>query len=326
VSAQAIPSAAVVICCYSDARFDDVLAAVGSVEAQVPDAPELVVVVDHNDGLLARLAAALPRTRLVRNEGPSGLSGARNAGIAATSAALVVFLDDDARAGPDMVRLMVEAVRDPSVLGVAGRVVPDWTAGAPAWFPDEFLWVVGCTYAGMVSGPVRNPIGAAMAVRRSVFSAVGGFSTGMGRTHSGLPLGCEETELAIRASKAFPTGTFVHVPEAACLHRVPAARGTWSYLATRCWAEGLSKAALSRLAGTGRALSTERAYVRSVLPRGVARGLGDALRGDLPGAGRAAAIVVGLGVTAAGYLVGRTLQALSGAPLPPAPASKERTA
>jgi hypothetical protein len=302
---QPIPSASVVICCYSDARFHDVVSAVLSIRDQVPSAPEAVVVVDHNPGLLSRLAAALPGTRLIPNDGPRGLSGARNAGVAATRGEIVVFLDDDATADPDMVLRMAEAARDPDVLGVAGRIIPRWDAVAPRWFPDEFLWVVGCTYAGHPPGTVRNPIGAAMAVRRTVFAAIGGFDTRMGRTHGGLPLGCEETELAIRAAKAFPRGIFVHAPVASCRHRVPPERGTWRYLATRCWAEGMSKAALSAMAGTGHALSSERAYVRKVLPAGVARGIGRALRGDPAGAGRAAAILVGFGCTATAYAAGR---------------------
>ncbi|MCJ2076358.1 glycosyltransferase [Methylobacterium sp. E-016] len=311
---EPIPSASVVICCYSDGRFADVVAAVRSIQAQVPSAPEAVVVVDHNPALRSRLEAVLPRTHLIENKGPRGLSGARNAGIAATRGEIVVFLDDDAVAAPEMVLRMAEASCDPAVLGVAGRIVPRWDGGAPSWFPDEFLWVVGCTYAGHPSGTVRNPIGAAMAVRRSVFATVGGFDTRMGRTHAALPLGCEETELAIRAGKAIPGGRFVHVPEASCLHRVPDGRGTWGYLATRCWAEGTSKAVLSRVVGTGQALSSERAYVRSVLPAGIASGLRRALRGDAAGIGRAAAIVVGFSFTAAAYAAGRAGQALSRGP------------
>jgi hypothetical protein len=42
----------------------------------------------------------------------------------------------------------------------------------PVWFPCEFDWVVGCTYAGMDvrSGRIRNPIGANMSIRADVIA------------------------------------------------------------------------------------------------------------------------------------------------------------
>jgi len=48
-------------------------------------------------------------------------------------------------------------------------------------------------------------------------------------------------------------------------------------------------------------------YVTRTLPRGVALGLRQALRGELGGLGRAGAIVIGLGLTVAGYVRGRLL-------------------
>jgi hypothetical protein len=60
----------------------------------------------------------------------------------------------------------------------------------------------------------------------------------------------------------------------------------------------------SRL-GARDGLSAERSYVTSTLPRGVARGMLDAvLGGDPAGAARAAAIIGGLACTTTGYLVG----------------------
>jgi glucosyl-dolichyl phosphate glucuronosyltransferase len=87
-------------------------------------------------------------------------------------------------------------------------------------------------------------------------------------------------------------------------HRVPTARARFGYLRTRCYAEGLSKALVTRSVGTADGLASERAHVLKALPRGVARGLGAAARGDVAGLGRAGAIVTGLSVTAWGYLMG----------------------
>jgi hypothetical protein len=52
--------------------------------------------------------------------------------------------------------------------------------------------------------------------------------------------------------------------------------------------------------GTDDGLSAEREYTREILPRGIARGLSDLLRGDPTGLGRAGAILTGLAATTAG--------------------------
>lgn len=307
------PETSVVICCYADERFADVCEAIRSALDQTAPS-EVVVVVDHNPPLKARLEALFPQAIMVENREARGLSGARNSGIAASRGALVVFLDDDAMADPAMVQAMQAATADPAVLGVGGHIVADWRGPFPHWFPAEFLWVVGCTYEGLNPGRVRNLIGAAMGVRRSVFDAVGGFDAGLGRTAAGLPLGCEETELCIRATRADPGGRFVYAADAVCRHKVSPARATWAYLATRCYAEGLSKASLAALVRSDAALSTERSYVLRVLPRGVLRGLGALLRGEASGLLRAGAIVVGFACTLLGYGVGRVRMSRRAAP------------
>ena len=310
MTARPMPTASVIVCCYSDVRFDDLCQSLNSILSQSGPDDTVLAVVDHNERLMARVEAAFPDVRVVANGGPRGLSGARNAGIAASTGALVIFLDDDAEAEPEMMATMKRVVaEDDGVVGVAGHVEPDWIGGRPAWFPSEFLWVVGCTYQGLEPGPVRNVIGAAMAVRRLAFDTVGGFVDGLGRGESNLPLGCEETEFCIRATGRMAGTQFVYVTDASCRHKVPASRVTMRYLAKRCYAEGISKASLSAHAITADKLTTERRYVTTVLPRGVARGIQDGLlRLDPYGLARAFAIVLGLGCTVTGYLVGTAIQ------------------
>jgi predicted membrane-bound spermidine synthase len=74
----------------------------------------------------------------------------------------------------------------------------------------------------------------------------------------------------------------------------------------RCYAEGRSKAAISRYVGTKDSLSSEYNYVRQTLPLGVVRNLVAALRYfKFARIQRAMAIVLGLAITTLGYLVGR---------------------
>jgi glucosyl-dolichyl phosphate glucuronosyltransferase len=295
----------VVICSYADERWDELALAVESVRRQTVAPLEVIVAVDHNPLLLERARSGLAGVKVVENHEARGLSGARNSGIAAARGDVVAFLDDDAAAETEWLERLAPLYRDPRVLGVGGAIDPHWLDGRPAGFPREFEWVVGCSYEGLPTVPtaVRNLIGANMSLRRDVFERVGGFRSGIGRVGR-LPVGCEETELCIRARQRVPGGVFIYEPQARVAHSVPAARATWGYFCRRCFAEGLSKAQVSGWTGRSDALASERSYVRRTLPAGVRRGFADALRGDASGLVRVAAIVTGLVITSAGYLVG----------------------
>ena len=298
------PTVSVVICAYTEDRWDDVLAAVRSVADQSFPALETLLVVDHNPALLERLTAELPDVQVVANAQHKGLSGGKNTGVALARGSIVAFLDDDAVAERDWLAAMVAGYTGPAVAGVGGLTVPRWETGRPSWFPEEFDWVIGCTYTGREPGEVRNLLGGNASFRREVFDLVGGFPTGLGRTSAdSRPLGAEETEFCIRVHQQVPGSVFVHEPRSVISHWAPVAREKFSYFRSRCYAEGLSKAVMIRSVGAGEGLSTERAYLLSTLRRGVLRGIGQALRGDRTGLARAGAIVVGLGETVRGFLV-----------------------
>jgi glucosyl-dolichyl phosphate glucuronosyltransferase len=305
VRAASALTLSVVICAYASERWRELVEAVQSVRRQTLKPVEIVVVVDHNPALCDRARRELSGVSVVENAYTRGLSGARNSGVRASSGEVIAFLDDDAVAEPDWLERLTAPYADPAVAGVGGMIRPRWLGGRPAGFPAEFEWVVGCTYRGTPTAParVRNLIGANMSLRRETVALAGGFSSGVGRVGR-LPMGCEETDLCIRAGQRLPRAVFLFEPRAVVTHSVPRSRASWSYFHSRCFAEGISKARVSSTAGAHDGLATERAYALHTLPHGVLRGLVDAARGDSSGLTRSAAIVAGLAVTTIGYLVG----------------------
>jgi len=247
---------------------------------------------------------------ILANNHRIGVSGARNTALDKVSGSIIVFIDDDAVPVDGWLDLLRAPYADEDVRGVGGFVEPYWSGGEPRWFPEEFLWVVGCSWRGLPTTrpePVRNLIGANMSFRKAVFDQVGGFAEEMGRIRL-RPLGCEETDLAIRLTQAEPDGVLLYVPASRVVHAVTQVRGSVRYFASRCWSEGLSKAELSRRVGRAPGLSAERAYTSRVLPAGLWRGLSESAGGDFWGAARSGAIMLGLAVTAAGYCAGALLR------------------
>ncbi len=316
-SPRAQGDVSVVICAFADERFDDLAAAVGSIETQTVRARETIVVVDHNAALAQRARERWPGVLVIENTGRRGVSESRNAGVAQAQGAIVAFLDDDAVAAPTWLARMLRAYEGDAVMAVGGDIAPLWQTGHPAWFPDEFGWVVGCSYTGLPErpAPVRNVIGANMSFRREVFDGIGGFDSSIGRVGR-VPGGCDETELCVRARRRWPAREIIYDPSVRVAHRVPARRAGLRYFLARCYGEGRSKALVSERVGRRDALATERAYATRVLPAGVVHGLRDAAGGDRSGLARASAIVAGLAATSAGFVAGRTSEALSSRPRP----------
>lgn len=287
-------SCSVIICAYTERRWDQLELAYRTSADQAREGDEVIVVIDHNPDLLARAVSAFTRARVIENAEERGLSGARNTGVAAATGDVTIFLDDDACPEPGWLAAYRRSFARPEVTVVSGAVAPNWEAGrAPSWFPDEFGWVVGCDYRGLPpdGSVVRNPIGANMAIRRSAFDLVDGFSAVVGRVGT-LPVGCEETDLCIRIRQADPRAVIIRTTEASVRHAIPADRGRLSYFLSRCYHEGRSKAVLTDRVGSGDGLSSEVGYVASVLTTGVLRGL------PL----RSAAIVAGFSATVTGYV------------------------
>lgn len=322
--AQTVYDISVIICAYTEDRWDDLVASVESVQQQTLSPREIIVVVDHNPNLLKRVREHIAGVLAVENREVKGLSGARNSGVTVAQGAVIAFLDDDAIAETNWLEHLAACYTDPHVLGVGGKIEPLWLGTRPAWLPEEFYWVVGCTYRGMPEAvqPIRNPIGANMSVRRHTLMAVGGFRESFGCNHDTTEKGVafvgpkwlqhhagdEETEFCIRVTRQWPDAVWLYTPSATVQHRVPVQRTRWTYFLWRCYDEGLGKSTIVRLHGIRAGLSSERTYTFKILLLGGMRSLTDTLfHRDPAGLARAATIIVGLAATTAGFLAGSLL-------------------
>lgn len=300
------PEVSVIIPVHSFERWDALEACVASVRAQRPRPARIVIAVDHNPELLARVKRAMPQVEAVPNRFGPGASGTRNTGVEVTTSALIAFLDSDVSARAGWLATLTSPLRGPQILGTGGRVAARWLAPRPKWFPDEFGWVIGAT-SGVMSkarSAVRNVWSENMAVRRDQFLAIGGFRPNFSKV--GNRPEPEDTDLCLRMSAAYPDQSWIFVPDAIVEHEVGPGRSTFRYFLSRCFAEGAGKVEYARLnPGRGR-LTEEYSYVQRMIAAGVrnyvARGLAGA---ELENLQKGGAVAAGLLAAAMGAAVAK---------------------
>jgi glycosyltransferase involved in cell wall biosynthesis len=177
------PRISVVISTYNRAAvLED---AVRSILTQDETTFELIIV-DNNstDGtrqVVERFADVDGRVRYVF-EPEQGSSHGRNAGIRAARAPVIAFTDDDVRAEPDWLAVIVRVFREqPDVDVIGGRVMPVWPATPPAWLTRDHWTPLALIDYGEQPFEVdaTQPVclvSANLAVRRTVLDVVGGFA------------------------------------------------------------------------------------------------------------------------------------------------------
>ena len=170
---MSVPAASVVVCTRN--RPDDLERLLVSIESNVADDVE-VIVVDQSDSASVRAASA--RVRHIRTD-TVGLSVARNVGLRAATAPIVVMTDDDCEVTPGWVEHMSAPFADETVALAYGRV----TAG-PADWSMGFIPISDIRIRRRIdrlrSHDPRVGIGANMSLRRDVALAIGGFDERLG--------------------------------------------------------------------------------------------------------------------------------------------------
>ena len=188
------------------------------------------------------VAARFPDRVRVIVEQEIGLSAARNAGIAATNGATVVFVDDDAFPEADWLAALVEGFHHEDVMCVGGPVRPRFQGELPDWFLGRYLpyltvWDLGRETIELTYN--EYPRGTNIAYRREIFEQVGTFCGHLGRKGRSL-LSCEEIELCLRIERAGFKN--LYVPKARVEHLTRVDRITPDWLVRRFGAQGRSEA------------------------------------------------------------------------------------
>ena len=243
--------ATVLICTYNRAN----LLAQTLDSLALSRAPRLrwnVVVVDNNstDHTRSVVTSRIDRYPVELRylfEPKQGKSNALNTGLANIDATIIVFTDDDVRIGDGWLEAACRPmIDDPRIAYTGGPVHPMWEVSRP---PDWFdmtrsdLWG---TLALLDYGPQaflfeerqRVPIGANMAVRRSLIDRIGGFDPDLGRRGRSL-LGQEQADFFCRSRATGAIG--MYVPGMHVHHHVPAERLTRSYFRRWWYWKGVSK-------------------------------------------------------------------------------------
>lgn len=174
---------------------------------------------DRTKQVVMQHTHADPRVRYVHTAS-RGISAARNAGVAAGCAPLVLFTDDDCRVDPDWARQMAQALNKPGVWAVFGRVLPD-RADHPlvnGVTPGIALGVKLSDQPEMYTANRFNlgfGHGASMGVQRTRLEQLGGFDEILG---VGGPLrSWEDRDLGYRILTA--GGIILYHPSALLYHR-----------------------------------------------------------------------------------------------------------
>lgn len=186
----------VVIPCHNYGRF--LADAIASVRGQTHRRHEIIVVDDGSTDGSAAVCARFPEVRLIQQP-QSGVSNARNRGIAESRGEFVVFLDADDLLLPNALAVGIdELVKHPGYAFTSGRYTLIGPRGEPSGEPGRWH-IEEPHYHALLR---RNYIGPPCTImfRRGPLEASGGFDTT-------LKYVVEDYDLSLRIAAAHPIGS-----------------------------------------------------------------------------------------------------------------------
>ncbi|MDJ0537022.1 MAG: glycosyltransferase family 2 protein [Xenococcaceae cyanobacterium MO_207.B15] len=248
-----MPDIAAIICTHNRERY--LGAAIDSLLNQDWENYEILVIDNGStDNTRELVESKLNDPRLKYFYEPElGLSVARNRGAKETTAPVLAYLDDDAEASSQWLRVITTAFKDNAQLAIAGGKVtlllPEDTI-LPNWISESMTSSLGAYDLGTevvyVDNPNLTPRGLNYAIRRTFLDTVGGFDPNLGRVGKNL-LSNEElfmTELALKQG-----WQVAYLPEALAAHNVSPERLKQSWFISRSWWQGVSEYYRESVAG-----------------------------------------------------------------------------
>jgi len=240
----------VVVCTYAMERYDAFTETVESVLDQTYEPLEIVLVVDGNPEVYERVQEDFcGRQNVVchNNDENRGISYSRTKGAELASGDVVAMIDDDAVAREDWIESLVEVYEETDAVAVGGDVRPDWQTDRPAFFPEEFYWLVGCVEPGFAEDgeEVRNTYGSNISFRRDVFLEAGGYDTHTGR-RGDKHVQAHEAPVCIRIRELTGQGV-IYTDDAVVEHKLFDYRGEFTWLVARSFWQGYSKRVMELL-------------------------------------------------------------------------------
>ena len=170
----------------------------------------------------------------------NGLSHARNLGLEAAHADIVLFIDPDGLAAPDWAAELASALKRTGAGVVGARVLPKWRGRKPVL---AFSKVVMDQYSlldwGEETMSAPRVVGAGFGVRKSAAPAEMYFDEALGR-RDGKLFGGEETDLCARVAAA--GGGIAYCGSAVLHHQILPERLTWKWVLRRLYYAGLGRA------------------------------------------------------------------------------------
>jgi glycosyltransferase involved in cell wall biosynthesis len=234
---------------YLGAAIDSLL------EQDFPGDFEVIVIDNASSDRTREVAEARlshPQLRYVY-EPAIGLSIARNTGAKTATSPILAYLDDDAVASQQWLRVLYTAYQENEKLAVAGgKVTLLWSSDTspPRWLSDGLAGNLGLYDLGdqmvYIDRPGLTPRGLNYSIRRTFLEQVGGFDVNLGRVGKNL-LSNEElhmTELALERG-----WQVAYLPEALAAHNVAPERLKPSWFLSRGWWQGISECYREQLAG-----------------------------------------------------------------------------
>ena len=249
-----MPEIAAIICTHNRDRY--LGAAIDSLLNQDCSDYEIIVVDNASSDRTKEVVEKRLDNPLVKYvyEPELGLSVARNRGAKETSAPILAYLDDDAEASSQWLRVIANAYRENDKLAIAGGkvtlILPEGHTALPNWLSEEMAGALGSYDLGSeivyLDNPNLTPRGLNYSLRRSFLENIGGFDPNLGRVGKNL-LSNEEllmTELAL--DKGWQVA---YLPDALAAHNVAPERLKPQWFINRTWWQGVSECYREEIAG-----------------------------------------------------------------------------